>query len=347
MQFGHLENDNLNIRMRQNHCNPYLCSMREVAIIIPHRALLSSIEDTRNFFQVVNEYFRRQGRAPIFSVNLVGLTREVSVEGGRYMLTVERTIAEKYSPDLIIIPSLSGDMITPLSLNINFNPWLINRHKEGAEVASLCLGAFILASTGLLKNCSCSTHWLYANEFRAFFPGIQLNPDKILTDHNGIYTSGGSTLYWNLLLHLIEKYTDKETAIWVAKYFALDISRNSQAPFAIFNGQKEHVDQEVLNAQEYIEAHYNEKLTVDELAERVYLARRTLERRFRNATGNTILEYVQRVKIEVAKKNIETGRRSIADVMYDVGYSNVNAFRKVFRMYTGMSPMEYKERYTR
>ena len=258
-----------------------------------------------------------------------------------------KSIAEKYSPDLIIIPSLSGDMITPMSLNINFNPWLISMYKQGAEVASLCLGAFILASTGLLKKYSCSTHWLYANEFRAFFPGVELNPDEIITDHNGIYTSGGSTLYWNLLLHLIEKYTDKETAIWVAKYFALDISRNSQAPFAIFNGQKEHTDQEVLNTQEYIEANYKDKLTMEELADRVFLGRRTFERRFRNATHNTILEYLQRVKIEVAKKSLETGRKSITDVMYDVGYANINAFRKVFRMYTGMSPLEYKEKYTR
>jgi len=321
--------------------------MKEVVIIIPHRALLSSIEDARNFFQVVNEYFRKRGRQPMFNVSLVGLTKQVLIEKGRYSLVADRTIAEKYSPDLIIIPSLSGDMITPMSLNINFNPWLINMYKQGAEVASLCLGAFILASTGLLKNYSCSTHWLYANEFRAFFPGVQLNPDEIITDHNGIYTSGGSTLYWNLLLHLIEKYTDKETAIWVAKYFALDISRNSQAPFAIFNGQKEHTDQEVLNTQEYIEANYKQKLAVEGLAGRVFLGRRTFERRFRNATGNTILEYVQRVKIEVAKKSLETGRKSISEVMYDVGYTNINAFRKVFRMYTGMSPQEYKEKYTR
>lgn len=321
--------------------------MKEVAIIIPHRALLSSVEDTRNFFQVVNEYLRSQNRPAMFSVNLVGLTKRVSIEKGRYTLEVDKTINEDYSPHLIIIPSLSGDMITPMALNINFNPWLIRMYRRGAEVASLCRGAFILASTGLLQKHSCSTHWLYANEFRAFFPDLELNPDEIITDHNGIYTSGGSTLYWNLLLHLIEKYTDKQTAIWVAKYFALDISRNSQAPFAIFNGQKEHTDTEVLRTQEYIEANYQEKFPVEELAGRVFLGRRTFERRFRKATGNTVLEYVQRVKVEVAKKNLETGRRSISDVMYDVGYSNINAFRKVFKMYTGMSPLEYKERYTR
>ncbi|MDQ2658540.1 MAG: helix-turn-helix domain-containing protein, partial [Bacteroidota bacterium] len=325
----------------------YLRLMKEVAIIVPHRALLSSIEDARNSFQVVNEYFRKQGLKPIFNISLVGLTKEISIEKGRYSLIVDKTISEKYSPQLIIIPSLTGDMITPLSLNINYNPWLINMYKQGSELASLCLGSFILASTGLLKNQGCSTHWLYANEFRAFFPGVQLHPDEIITDHNGIYTSGGSTLYWNLLLHLIEKYAGKETAIWVAKYFALDISRNSQAPFAIFNGQKEHSDKEVLNTQEYIEAHFREKLTVDELAHRVNLGRRTLERRFRNATSNTILEYVQRVKMEASKKGLETGRKTITEVMYDAGYVNINAFRKVFKTCTGMSPLEYRRKYTR
>jgi transcriptional regulator GlxA family with amidase domain len=321
--------------------------MKEVAILVPHKALLSSIEDTRNLFQIVNEYLKKSGKLPMFNVSTVGLTKQMVIEKGRYSVIADKTIGESYIPDLIIIPSLSGDMITPMALNINFNPWIINMYKQGTEIASLCLGAFILGSTGLLKNNSCSTHWLYANEFRAFFPGVKLNEDEIITDHNGIYTSGGSTLYWNLLLHLIEKYADKETAIWVAKYFALDISRNSQAPFAIFNGQKEHTDQEILNTQEYIEANYAGKLSVAELANRIFLGRRTFERRFRNATHNTVIEYIQRVKIEVAKKNLEIGRKNITEVMYEVGYSNINAFRKVFRKYTGMSPQGYREKYTR
>jgi transcriptional regulator GlxA family with amidase domain len=321
--------------------------MKEVAILLPHKALLSSIEDTRNLFQIVNEYLKKSGKQPMFNVSTIGLTKQMVIERGRYAVVADKTIGESYIPDLIIIPSLSGDMITPMALNINFNPWIINMYKQGTEIASLCLGAFILGSTGLLKNNSCSTHWLYANEFRAFFPGVKLNEDEIITDHNGIYTSGGSTLYWNLLLHLIEKYADKETAIWVAKYFALDISRNSQAPFAIFNGQKEHTDQEILNTQEHIEANYAGKLSVDELANRIFLGRRTFERRFRNATHNTVIEYIQRVKIEVAKKNLEIGRKNITEIMYEVGYSNINAFRKVFRKYTGMSPQEYREKYTR
>jgi transcriptional regulator GlxA family with amidase domain len=188
---------------------------------------------------------------------------------------------------------------------------------------------------------------MYANEFKAFFPGVKMNSDEVITDHDGIYTSGGSTLYWNLLLHLIEKYTDKETAIWAAKYFALDTSRNSQASFSIFNGQKEHLDSEVLTTQEYIEANYKEKLSVEELATLVCLGRRTFERKFRAATGNTVIEYVQRVKIEAAKKNLEAGRKNVSEVMFDVGYANINAFRKVFRKYTGMSPQQYRERYTR
>lgn len=321
--------------------------MKEVAILIPHKALLSSVEDARHLFQTVNDYFLRNGKQPVFNVNLVGLTKQVVIEKGRYTVTADKTIEEKYHPNLIIIPSLNGDMITPMALNINFNPWLITRYKQGSEIASLCLGAFILGAAGLLKGNHCSTHWMYANEFKAFFPGVKMNSDEVITDHNGIYTSGGSTLYWNLLLHLIEKYTDKETAIWAAKYFALDISRNSQASFSIFNGQKEHTDSEVLTTQEYIETNYKEKLSVEELAALVCLGRRTFERKFRAATGNTVIEYVQRVKIEAAKKSLEAGRKNVSEVMFDAGYANINAFRKVFRKYTGMSPQQYRERYTR
>lgn len=319
--------------------------MKEIAITVPHKALLSSIEDARYMFVVVNDYLKKSGRQPAFNVKLVGLTKEVSLEKGTYSIKTDEVIQNISRPDLIIIPSLSGDMIAPLALNLNFNPWLIEQYKKGSEIASLCVGSFLLASTGLLKDKYCSTHWLYANEFRAFFPGAKLVDDKIITDQNGLYTSGGSTSYWNLLLHLVEKYTDKATAIWASKYFALDIGRNSQSPFAIFNGQKEHSDEVILKVQEYVEQHYANKLSVNEIAATFSLGRRTLERRFKKATCNAVVEYIQRVKIEAAKKRLETGMVTVNEVMYEVGYLDIIAFRKLFKKLTGMSPIEYRNKY--
>jgi transcriptional regulator GlxA family with amidase domain len=142
---------------------------------------------------------------------------------------------------------------------------------------------------------------------------------------NGIYTSGGAFSAAHLVLHLIEKYTDRDTAIWCAKYFQLDWSRQSQLPFAVFVGQKAHADEVVRAVQDYIEGRYTEKITVEELADRHAMGRRTLERRFRQATGNSIVEYVQRVRVEAAKKRLETSRKSVAEVMYEVGYNDTKA----------------------
>ncbi|AEV97670.1 AraC family transcriptional regulator [Niastella koreensis] len=319
--------------------------MKEVSIIIPHEALISSIEDARYLFSKVNEYLCQQGGSPVFHVKLVGLTREISLVHGHYMIKTDAVIQEVERPDLIIIPSINEEIIPLLTFNLKFNPWLIQNYQLGSEIASLCTGSFLLASTGLLKEKDCATHWQYANEFRAYFPTVKLVDDKIITEQKGIYTSGGSTSYWNLLLHLVEKYTDKSTAIWASKYFSLDISRNSQSQFAIFNGQKEHTDKEVLFIQEFIELHYGEKFTVETLAGKVNVARRTFERRFRNATHNSIIEYIQRVKIEVAKKQLEAGRKTAYEVMFDVGYTDMNAFREVFSKVAGLTPVEYRNKY--
>jgi transcriptional regulator GlxA family with amidase domain len=323
----------------------YIYFMKEVSIIIPHEALISSVEDARYLFSKVNEYLHQQGGSPQFNVKLVGLTRETALAHGHYMIKADALIQEIEKPNLIIIPSINEEIIPLLIFNLKFNPWIIKNYLLGSEVASLCTGSFLLASTGLLKDKFCATHWQYANEFRAYFPSVKLVDDKIITEQNGIYTSGGSTSYWNLLLHLVEKYTDKSTAIWASKYFSLDISRNSQSQFAIFNGQKEHDDKEVLFIQDFIELNYAEKFTVESLAGKVNIARRTFERRFRNATHNSIIEYIQRVKIEVAKKQLEAGRKTANEVMFDVGYTDLNAFREVFHKVTGLTPVEYKNKY--
>lgn len=319
--------------------------MKEIAIILPHKALISSVEDARYMFSKVNDHLIQKGRKTLFNIKLIGLTRDVILGDGQYVVKADAVIDDAAKPDLIVIPSINEEIIPLLTFNLRFNPWIIQNYRLGSEIASLCTGSFLLASTGLLKENFCATHWQYANEFRAYFPDIKLVDDKVITERNGIYTSGGSTSYWNLLLHLVEKYTDKETAIWASKYFSLDISRNSQSEFAIFYGQKKHEDPEVLNIQEYIETNYAEKLTVEALASRVNVGRRTFERRFRKATNNSVIEYCQRVKIEVAKKQLEAGRKTVSEVMHDVGYTDVNAFREAFAKITGVTPVEYRQKF--
>jgi len=188
---------------------------------------------------------------------------------------------------------------------------------------------------------------LFANEFRTMFPEVILVDDKMITDQNGLYSSGGATAYWSLLLYLVEKYTSREMAIMAAKFFVLDIGRNNQSVFMIFKGQRDHEDDLIVRAQEYIEQNFQHKITVDQLSHKFGIVRRTFERRFKKSTRNTVIEYIQRVKIEAAKKSFETSRKTIYDVMYDVGYTDIKAFRDVFKRITGMPPIDYRNKYNK
>jgi transcriptional regulator GlxA family with amidase domain len=319
--------------------------MKNVSILIPETAVIEAIADPHYMFKAVNQFLLASGKSPLFNVELVGLTKEVRLENSLYSVHPEKLLKDAKKTDLIFIPAISGDMKTALHKNKEFVPWIIEQYNNGAEVASLCIGSFLLASTGLLNGKKCSSHWNSANEFRSMFPEVDLVDGSIITEEQGIYSSGGANSYWSLLLYLVEKYTDRDTAILASKFFAVDIDRDSQAAFMMFKGQKEHNDPEILKAQEFIEESYQEKITVDNLAEKFNIGRRSFERRFKKATNNTIIEYLQRVKIEAAKRSFETSRKNINEVMFDVGYTDTKAFRTIFKKITGLTPIEYRNKY--
>ncbi len=319
--------------------------MKKVSILVPETAVLAAIAAPRYMFTAVNQFFTSTGLPPMFEVQLVGLSKEVRLNEGLFSIYPDKLLDEVGQTDLIFIPALSGDMKTALELNKDLVPWLVRQYQNGAEVASLCIGAFLLASTGLLNGKQCSTHWLYANEFRQMFPDVELLDGSIITEDQGIYSSGGASSYWNLLLYLVEKYTNRETAILASKFFAIDIDRSSQSAFTIFKGQKDHDDAEIMQAQKFIEQRFQEKISVDQLADLVALGRRSFERRFKAATNNTVVEYIQRVKIEAAKRSLETSRKNVNEVMFDVGYTDTKTFRDVFKKITGLTPIEYRNKY--
>lgn len=321
--------------------------MKNIAILVPETAVVEAVADPRYMFTAINEFLKSQGQPALFNVQLVALTNEVKLADGLFTIHADTILNNARKPDLIIIPAVSGNLEHAVKLNKDFLPWIVQQYKSGAEVASLCLGAFILASTGLLDGKTCSTHWLFANEFRTMFPEVNLVDNKIVTEQNGVYTSGGANSYWNLLLHLVEKYTNRELAILASKFFVLDIDRTSQSPFTIFKGQKIHEDDEIKKVQEFIETHFADKISVDELCDKFAIGRRTFERRFKKATNNSVVEYMQRVKIEAAKKQLETGRRTVNEVMFEVGYNDIKAFRELFKKITGLSPVDYRNKYNR
>ncbi|WP_306350725.1 GlxA family transcriptional regulator [Flavobacterium sp. '19STA2R22 D10 B1'] len=321
--------------------------MKNVSILVPETAIIEAVADPHYMFKAVNQFLQASGKPALFNVQLVGLTKQVKLNGSLFTVHTDQLIKDVEKTDLIFIPAISGDITTALQLNKRLVPWIVDQYQKGAEVASLCIGAFLLASTGLLNGKKCSTHWNAANEFRTMFPEVELVDGSIITEEKGIYSSGGANSYWTLLLHLVEKYTDRDTAILASKFFAVDIDRNSQAAFAMFQGQKDHKDEAIKTVQDYIENNIEDKITIDQLADMVSIGRRTFERRFKQATNNSVLEYIQRVKIEAAKRNLENNRKNINDVMYDVGYTDTKAFRTVFKKITGLSPVEYRNKYNK
>lgn len=319
--------------------------MKNVCILVPETAVIEAVADPHYMFNAVNQFLMASDREPLFNVTLVGATKDVKLNKGLFTVHADQTIEDVKHTDIIFIPALSGDMAHAVKLNKKLATWIAYQHNKGAEVASLCVGAFLLASTGLLDGKKCSTHWGFANEFREMFPDVELVDGSIITEEHRIYSSGGANSYWNLLLYLVEKYTDRDTAILASKYFAIDIDRESQAAFMMFKGQKEHDDVEILQAQAFIEGNYQDRLTVDQLADKFAIGKRSFERRFKKATNNTVIEYAQRVKIEAAKRSFETSRKNITEVMFDVGYTDNKAFRTIFKKLTGLTPIEYRNKY--
>jgi transcriptional regulator GlxA family with amidase domain len=322
--------------------------MKHISILIPlGNTSLVNIEGTHQIFSEVNSLLEELGEEKLFDIHLVGVSKETRQTTGLFTVNPDLLLEDLNKTDLIIIPALFGDQKKAAERNKEFISWIIDQYKNGAEIATFCIGAFFLASTGLLDGKTCTTHWHFANEFRNMFPEANLVDDKIMTEDAGIYTSGGAYSYLNLLLYLIDKYAGREIAVLISKSFMIDIDRNSQSPFIIFKGQKEHEDEQIKKAQEFIESNYQEKITVEQLASTLALSRRNLERRFKKATANTVVEYIQRVKIEAAKICLETSRENISEVMYKVGYNDTKAFRTTFKKITGLSPIQYRNKYNR
>jgi len=322
--------------------------MKHISILIPHgHTSVVNIEGSHQIMNEVNNICKNMGKPPMFKVQLVGISREASQRNGLFIISPEVLIDDVKKTDLIIIPAVHGDPQDVMKANAAFVPWIKEQYSNGAEVATMCIASFFLASTGLLKGKQCATHWSAANKFRALFPDVNLVDDKIMTEDDGIYTSGGAYSFTNLLVYIIEKYAGRDIAIMIAKSFMIDIDRISQSPFIIFQGQKAHDDEPIKKAQEFIENNFDEKITVDQLASMLALGRRNMERRFKKATSNTVVEYIQRVKIEAAKKNLESSRKNVNEVMYEVGYSDTKAFRTIFKRITGLSPIEYRSKYNK
>lgn len=321
--------------------------MKHVTIVIPNGyADLSSITGSLDILTRANEYWQKMGNRSKLDIHIAGFVTELKLDVGFFSIFPEN-IRETKITDLVIIPSVGDYFNTTVEENAPLIAWIGEQHKYGAEIASICTGAFLLAATGLLDGKDCSTHWVAEADFRRQFPNVDLHTDKLFTYRDGLYTNGGSYSFLNLILLLVEKYFDRQTAIVCSKMYQIDMDRTLQSPFIIFQTQKDHGDDLVCKAQTYIEENLSQKISFEDLASKLAISRRNFDRRFTKAVGNTPVEYLQRVKVEAAKSALEKGQKSIFEVMSQVGYSDDKAFREVFKRIAGLSPLEYRAKFTK
>lgn len=319
----------------------------QISVFVPEYGVIEAVTPPFRTFHTANEFLTTFGKKPIFNVEYVGLNEYVPANNGEYMIKTNRLLKDVTKTDLLIIPPTFGDMSKGIKANAEAIPYFKKLHDQGASLASLCIGAFLLAETGLLNGKKCSTHWAYINEFKERYPNVGIEDGAIITEHDNIYSSGGASSLWNLILYLVEKFADREVAVMVSKYFALDMGRDSQSQFAIFKGQRNHGDEDIQKVQDYIEKNYSDKISTETLAKLINSGRRTFERRFKEATNNTPLEYIQRVRIEAAKTFFEASRKNVTEIMFDVGYTDTKSFRDIFKKLTGLTPIEYRNKFAR
>lgn len=326
--------------------------MKHITILVPdgqvNMGTIATIVGVFEIFTEANAYWKKSGKEVKYKIQTASVSKKVEFSKGMITLQPEATLSSIKRTDLIIVPPSGIRSSADIQKgNRGIVSWIEKQYKLGAEVASMCSGAFMLASSGILNGKTCSTHWAHADTFRNSFPEVDLKEEKLITAESGIYTNGGAYSFLNLMIYLVEKYYDRSTAIYCSKVFQVDLERQAQSTFAIFSGQKKHSDDMILKAQSYIEKNYQEKISIGLLSGRFSLGRRNFDRRFIKATGITPLDYLQRVKIEAAKTSLENTRKTVNEVMYDVGYNDTKAFREVFSRITGMSPVDYKSKYNR
>jgi transcriptional regulator GlxA family with amidase domain len=321
--------------------------MKEIALVIHEDATLSTVTGAMDMLIHTNRLFQATGKPQPFNIVLAGEKESNSLLPVNPSLVSYTLASELSEPDLIIVPAFYGDRDVMLKKHHDIINWINTKYQNGAEVASLCSGIYFLAEAGLLPGRSCTAHWSDMDDIVRRYPDVNFLSDMVITDQDGIYTSGGAFSSLNLILYLIDKFCGREVGIWAIKMFSLDMDRISQSHFAVFKGQRQHRDDEILKAQTYIEENHHLPLNIDEIAEHTNMSKRNFIRRFKKATKNTPFEYLQRVKIESAKKALEKGAQNINLLMYDTGYNDIKTFREVFKKITGLTPKDYRQKYSR
>ncbi len=317
----------------------------ELAILMTKHYRTLSVAALLDVFDTLNKFYAREGSLPFFNIRLLSPERpDGQLESfGGYPIQV----VDERKNDLILVPAFDGEELACyIRMNNTTLPWMQCQYAQGAELASFCTGAFLLAASGLLNGRQATTHVYATDIFESSFPKVHLCSKEVVTDDQGIYTSGGATNSFLLMLHLIRKFCGNDKAIRIAKHFAIDMDRNHQVCYGSFTPRMGHGDKLVSFAQEQIRSKYDEINTIDEVLRDIPSSRRNLLRRFKSVTGYTPIEYLQHTRIEAAKKLLEETNKSVSEIMFCAGYNDMKSFRKLFLKNVGMPPSAYREKFS-
>lgn len=260
-------------------------------------------------------------------------------------LRVERAIADIPHTDLVVIPGFLFTLKEALPSFARFGPWLRQQHAQGAVISSMCTAAFLLAETGLLDDARATTHWAFAELFRRRYAGVDLDPTQIVCEDNGVVTSGGASAAMDLLLHLVRRFASLELAQTCGKYLLADTVRSEQSVYVMWSLPKNHGDSDILRVQNWLQAHFEQPLLIDDVARQFGFGVRNFKRRFKEATGYSPLTYLQTLRLEKAKVLLESTRMTLDSITYKVGYEDGNSFRRLFRQRIGLLPAAYRKKF--
>ena len=322
--------------------------MYTIALLAVQNCMYSSITGPFDFFSVASFEWQRMANtptAPLFQATVVAPEhREITAFNGLPIQT--KTFLDHDTVyDIVYIPVIFGDL-EPLLSDHETIDWLSRQGRKGACLCYVCAGAFLLAQTGLLKGKKATTHWNLADSFAKRFPEVFLRREKMLIDEGDCITAGGVSAYMDLSLYLTARFGSAELAASLSKLLLIDPSRHVQSPYQTCNFIKNHGDTQILQVQEWLAGNYDQSIAIHNLASRVGLGERTFMRKFKKATGDTPLEYLQQLRIEMARKLLETTLETIEGITLKSGYEDISSFRKLFKKHTGLSPSAYRKRFS-
>ncbi len=310
---------------------------------------LSGIYDVLNAFSIMNPPDATPGARPPFHVEIVGEAVGPLQLASGIPTHVQRAIGEIDATDIVIVPSV---LLGPAGWKKDRYPqlvrWLQKMHEHGAVLCSACSGIFLLAETGRFDGKDATVHFGYSRVFAATHPAVTIHPERVLVisgTREELVSSGASMSWHDLVLYLIARYAGATSAQEVARMFALQWHQDGLAPYIAFEGRRDHHDGEILGAQKWLDTHFTVANAVQEMIHRSRLAERTFKRRFTSATGLTPLGYVQRLRIEDAKRRLERTTVSVDEVSWQVGYEDAAFFRRLFKRTTGLAPGTYRKRF--